>query len=235
MTADPSSAPSPVPNYQKALTTDLKGLKLGVPKEFYFDHLEKEVEEAVSQALKDLKKIGAKIFSVSIPHLPEFSAAAFISLLAEGAACLEKWHKTRAADLGKDVLGRLQLGAAVKATQYLQAQRLRRIAQETFREVFTKVDALITPQLPIVAPLIGQETISISDFSEGVASALTRFTRIFNLTGLPTICVPCGFSSSGLPVGLQIVGKAFDEGTILRVGHAYQMHTSWTNRQPKLT
>ncbi len=233
--ADPSSAQSPVPNYPKTLTMDLEGMKLGVPKEFYFDHLEKEVREAVSQAIKDLKKIGAKIYSVSIPHLPAFSAAAFISLLAEGAACLEKWHKTRAEDLGKDVLSRLHLGAAVKATQYLQAQRLRRIAQNTFREVFTKVDALITPQLPIVAPLIGQETISIGDFSEGIASALTRFTRIFNLTGLPTICVPCGFSSSGLPVGLQIVGKAFDEGTILRVGHAYQRHTSWIKHQPKLT
>lgn len=229
---DPSSAKSSVPNYPRALTYDLQGLRIGVPKEYYFDHLEVEVHQSVAQAIKDLKKIGAKIYSVSIPHLPEFSAAAFISLLAEGAACLEKWHKTRAADIGKDVLARLNLGAAIRATQYLQAQRIRRMAQETFREVFNKVHVLITPQLPIVAPAIGQETISIGDFTEGVASALTRFTRIFNLTGLPTISVPCGFSTSGLPIGLQIVGQVFDEGTILRVGHAYQMHTSWHKRQP---
>lgn len=230
--SDPFSAQKTFPNYQRALAKELKGIRIGVPKEYYYDHLEEEVQQAVAQAIKDLKRIGAKIFSISIPHLPEFSAAAFISLLAEGAACLEKWHKTRAADLGKDVLGRLNLGAAIKATQYLQAQRIRRIAQETFREVFNKVDALITPQLPIVAPPIGQETVSIGDFREGVASALTRFTRIFNLTGLPTISVPCGFSSSGLPIGLQIVGKAFDEETILRIGYAYQMHTSWHKRQP---
>jgi len=231
---DPFSAQENVPNYQRALTKNLKGIRLGVPKEYYFDHLEGEVQQAVSQAIQELKKIGAKILPISIPHLPEFSAAAFISLLAEGAACLEKWHKTRAEDLGKDVLGRLNLGSAIKATQYLQAQRMRRIAQETFREVFTKVDALITPQLPIVAPSIGQETISIGDFTEGVASALTRFTRIFNLTGLPTISVPCGFSASGLPIGLQIVGQAFAEGTILKVGYAYQMNTNWHMRRPDL-
>lgn len=233
--SDPLSVQKTVPNYQRALAKELKGIRIGVPKEYYFDHLEVEVQQAVAQAIKDLKKTGAKILSISIPHLSEFSAAAFISLLAEGAACLEKWHKTRAGDLGKDVLGRLNLGAAIKATQYLQAQRIRRIAQETFREVFNKVDVLITPQLPIVAPLIGQETVSIGDFSEGVASALTRFTRIFNLTGLPTISIPCGSSSSGLPIGLQIVGKAFDEETILRIGHAYQMNTSWHKRQPDLT
>lgn len=231
---DPCSVKNNVPNYQRALPKNLKGIRIGVPKEYFFDHLEGEVQQAVVQAIKDLKKMGARTFSISIPHLPEFSAAAFISLLAEGAACLEKWHKTRAEDLGKDVLARLNLGAVIKATQYLQAQRIRRLAQETFREVFTKVDALITPQLPIVAPPIGQETISIGDFTEGVASALTRFTRIFNLTGLPTISIPCGYSSSGLPIGLQIVGKAFAEETILRVGHAYQMNTSWLKRQPDL-
>lgn len=229
---DPFSVQKAVPNYQRGLAKDLKGIRIGVPKEYYFDHLEVEVQQAVARAIKDLKKLGAKISSISIPHLPEFSSAAFISLLAEGAACLEKWHKTRAADLGKDVLGRLNLGVAIKATQYLQAQRIRRIAQETFREVFNKVDALITPQLPIVAPLIGQETISIGDFTEGVASALTRFTRIFNLIGLPTISIPCGFSSTGLPIGLQIVGQAFNEEGILRIGYAYQMNTSWHNRLP---
>lgn len=231
---DPFSVQKAVPNYQRGLAKDLNGIRIGVPKEYYFDHLEADVQKAVSQAIKDLKKLGVQILSISIPHLPEFSSAAFISLLAEGAACLEKWHKTRAADLGKDVLGRLNLGVAIKATQYLQAQRIRRIAQKIFREVFNKVDALITPQLPIVAPLIGQETISIGDFSEGVASALTRFTRIFNLIGLPTMSIPCGFSSTGLPIGLQIVGQAFDEGGILRIGYAYQMNTSWHNRKPNI-
>ncbi|MDZ7377995.1 MAG: amidase family protein [candidate division KSB1 bacterium] len=231
---DPFSVQKTVPNYQRGLGKDLKGIRIGVPKEYYFDHLEADVQKAVSQAIKDLKKLGVQILSISIPHLPEFSSAAFISLLAEGAACLEKWHKTRAVDLGKDVLGRLNLGVAIKATQYLQAQRIRRIAQKIFREVFNKVDALITPQLPIVAPLIGQETISIGDFSEGVASALTRFTRIFNLIGLPTMSIPCGFSSTGLPIGLQIVGQAFDEGGILRIGYAYQMNTSWHNRKPNI-
>lgn len=231
---DPSSSPVAIPDYSKALDNDLKGIRLGVPDSFFFDHLEGEVSKAVEKAIKDFKKMGAKIYSISIPHLPEFSAAAFISLLSEGAATLEKWHKTRAGDLGKDVLARLNLGVVVKATQYLKAQRIRKIAQEIFREIFTKVDALITPQLPITAPLIGQETVSWGKVSETVPSALTRFTRIFNLTGLPSLSIPCGFSSSGLPIGLQIVGEPFAEVTVLRIGHAYQRHTDWHLRQPLL-
>jgi len=228
---DPSTPHVPVPDYAKALVKDLKGIRLGIPDNFYFERLEPEVESAVWKAIRGLKKMGAKVQTVSIPRLPEFSTAAFIALLAEGASSLEKWHRTRYADLGEDVRARLNLGAAVKAAQYLKAQRIRQIALKIFGDVFTKVDALITPQLPITAPRIGQETVAIGKSSEAVPSALTRFTRIFNLIGLPALSIPCGFSSSGLPIGLQIVAKAFNEEMVLKVGYAYEVNTSWNNRQ----
>jgi aspartyl-tRNA(Asn)/glutamyl-tRNA(Gln) amidotransferase subunit A len=231
---DPATPQVPVPNYTRALVKDLEGIRLGVPDRYYFDRLDKEVQAAVKKAIRDLKGLGAKVQPISIPHLPEASTAAFIALLAEGAAALERWHLTRFRDLGEDVRSRLNLGAAIKATQYLKAQRVRGKVREIFMEAFQKVDALVTPQLPITAPKIGQSNVSLGKGTESVPGALTRFTRIYNLIGIPSLCLPCGFSSSGLPIGLQVAAKPFAEETVLRVGHAYEINTPWKNRHPSL-
>jgi aspartyl-tRNA(Asn)/glutamyl-tRNA(Gln) amidotransferase subunit A len=106
--------------------------------------------------------------------------------------------------------------------------------QKYFSDAFSKVDIIVTPQLPITAPLIGQGSISIGKVTEPVPSALTRFTRIYNLVGIPCISVCCGFSSSGMPVGLQIASKPFAEEIVLRAAHAYEQNTSWKNRNPLL-
>jgi len=231
---DPATPKVSVPNYSQALTKDLEGIRLGVPDRYYFDRLDKEVLAAVKKAIGDLKGLGAKVQPISIPYLREASTAAFVALVAEGAAVLEKWHLTRSQDLGEDVRSRLNLGAAIKATQYLKAQRVRGKVREIFLEAFKKVDALVTPQLPITAPKIGQSDVSWGRVTESVVGALTRFTRIYNLIGIPSLCLPCGFSSSGMPIGLQIAAKPFAEETVLKVGHAYEINTPWKNRHPLL-
>ena len=171
---------------------------------------------------------------VSIPHLLEASLAAYIVLLAEGAASLEKWHRTRPLDLGQDVRSRLNLGATLTATQYLKAQRIRRKVRENFTRAFLKVDVLVTPQLPITAPRMDQGSVSWGKNTEPVPSALTRLTRIYNLVGIPSLSLPCGFSSSGMPIGLQIAGRPFDEETVLKVGNAYEMNSPWKYHYPPL-
>ena len=233
-TLDPSTSPVAVPDYTRGLSNNLKGIRVGIPDTYYFDRLDPEVHAAVRKAIQVCKGLGAAVRRISIPHLPEASVAAFIILLAEGTASLEKWHRTRPMDLGGDVRSRLNLGAAVTAAQYLKAQTLRRRIREIFSRVFLKVDVILTPQLPITAPGLNQGSVSWGDKKEAVPSALTRYTRIYNLVGIPSLSLPCGFSSSGLPVGLQIAGKPFDEATVLKVGHAYESSTPWKDCRPSL-
>ncbi|HXZ36891.1 MAG TPA: amidase [Thermodesulfobacteriota bacterium] len=231
---DSSTSPVAVPDYTRGLSTRLKGVHIGVPDTYYFERLDPEVRARVLEAIRVFKALGAAVKNISIPLLPEASIAAFILLLAEGAATLEKWHRTRPMDLGDDVRSRINLGAAIMATQYLKAQAVRRKIRETFSRVFQKVDVIVTPQLPITAPKIGQGTISWGRRTEAVPSALTRFTRIYNLVGIPSLSIPCGFSKAGLPVGLQVAGKPFDEATVLKVGHAYESNTAWKDCHPRL-
>ncbi len=231
---DSATPQVPVPDYARVLGGNLKGIRLGVPTSYYFDRLDPEVRAKVKKAIEDLKHLGAKVQRISIPHLEEAAIVASIILFAEAAASLEKWHLTRSRDLGADVRARLNQGATIPATLYLKAQRVRRRIQEDFSAVFEKVDALITPQLPITAPPIGQGSVSFGKMKEPVPAALTRFTRIYNLVGIPCLSICCGFSSSGMPIGLQIASKPFNEETVLKVAHAYEVHTPWKNRRPLL-
>jgi aspartyl-tRNA(Asn)/glutamyl-tRNA(Gln) amidotransferase subunit A len=231
---DPSSAKVPVPNYTLALTGDLEGVKLGVPDQWYFDGLDKEVRSSVDQAIARLRQLGAVVSPVSIDLLPDASRAASIILFAEAAASLEKWHRTRPEALGADVRTRLDNAATVTAADYLKALRVRRKAQDAFRQVFHTVDALITPQLPITAPLIEETSVLIDGDAEPVPAALTRLTRIFNLTGMPCLSICCGYSTGGMPVGLQIAARPFDEAMVLRVGHAYERQAAGMLRRPDL-
>jgi len=221
---DPSSSRAPVPDYRAALTDDLKGLSIGVPNTYYCESLEKDVAARFQESITCMKQLGAIVRPVAIELLREAAAATAIILFSESAASLEKWYRTRSADLGADVAIRLDAGARLTVTEYLKAQRIRTKVRAVFAGVFQKCDALITPQLPITAPLIGEDRVKINGHTESVPSALTRLTRINNLVGMPTLTVCCGLSSNGLPVGLQVTGKAFDESTILRIGHAYELH-----------
>lgn len=231
---DPSSASAPVPDYTRALKGDLKGVRLGVPDQFYFDGLCPEVRSSVDQALARLKQLGAAVSKISLDVLPDAARAASIILFAEAAGSLEKWHRTRSEALGADVRARLDAAANVSAADYLKALRIRRKVQDAFARAFRDVDALITPQLPITAPLIEDTTVLAGGRLEPVPAALTRFTRIYNLTGMPCLSICCGYSAAGLPVGLQIAGRPFDEAMVLRIGDAFERDQRVVKR-PNLT
>ncbi len=231
---DPGTSSELVPNYVKALRGSIERIRVGVPRGYYFDSLTPEVRISVKKAIHDLEQLGASVHSISIPNLQEAAIATSIIFFAEAAASLEKWRVIRSADLGNDVRTRLNHGAAIPATLYLKAQRFRRMIQADFAAAFREVDIIVTPQLPITAPLFDQKDISFGNTTEPVPSALTRFTRIYNLIGIPCISVCCGFSVSGMPIGLQIASKPFSEGLILKVAHVYQVHTPWKNMSPAL-
>jgi aspartyl-tRNA(Asn)/glutamyl-tRNA(Gln) amidotransferase subunit A len=231
---DVASAAAPVRDYTQELTGTLEGVKLGVPTDLFFDGLDDEVRSSVDQAITKLQDAGASVSRVSIDWLPEAARAASIILFAEAGASLEKWHRTQPDALGDDVRARLDDAAQVRATDYLKALRVRRKVVAAFREVFRSVDVLITPQLPITAPLIDERTVTIGGRVEPVPAALTRFTRVYNLTGMPALSICCGYSTQGLPIGLQIAGRPFDEEMVLRVGDAYERQSAGERRRPDL-
>ena len=230
---DPTSAVEAVPDYTTALTGEIKGLRIGLLRNFYYEILDREVRAKVEAAVETLAELGAQVEEVTIPHLEEGAAAALITLSAEAASSLEEFYHTRP-DLGADVRARVDLGTVFPATAYIKAQRVRRYLQESFREAFKKVDALVTPTLPITAPRRDATSVSIDGVEMLIAPAVTRLTRLYNLLGLPAITVPCGFSSEGLPIGLQIAGRPFDEATILRVADVYEANTNWHEKEPPL-
>ncbi len=231
---DRSSANVAVPDYCAALTGQLDGVRLGIPDEVYFEGLDADVRSSVDQAIATLARAGAIVTSVSIDYLPDAARAASIILFAEAAASLQKWHRTRPEALGADVRSRLDTGAEVRAADYVKALRVRRKAQSAFQQVFRSIDALVTPQLPTTAPLIDATTVTIDGRIEPVPAALTRFTRIFNLTGMPALSICCGYSSGGLPIGLQIAGRPFDEAMVLRIADVFERRNRGRWRRPAI-
>ncbi len=230
---DPESSRAPVADYPKALTGQVRGLRLGIPKSYFFERLDGHVEAAVRKAIGVLEELGAKVVEVRLPDM-EGMKAVFILLAGEVAAFHEKWLRERPGDYSPQLRSGLESRRLVPATQYLKAQRARRAFNVQFSRLFAPIDALLTPTTPTVAPKIGEETILINGQKEEIVSAMLRFTWPFNLTGAPAITVPCGFTRRGLPIGLQIVGRPFDEATVLRVAHAYESHTEWHKRRPNL-
>lgn len=231
---DPCSKDVPVGDYCSFLTGDIRGLRLGVPDTFYFEKIEPEVKAGVETAINGLKDLGAEVRPVHIPDLDKAAAATLLILSSEAASCLEKFHRTRPDDIGDDVRARLDLGALHLATHYVKAQRMRRIVQGNFARVLTQVDVLVTPGVSLTAPRLEESAVWLDGGNVPVGVALTRCTRIYNLTGLPSVSLPVGLSRAGLPIGIQIAGRPFDEGLVLRVADAYERHVYRTGQWPEL-
>jgi len=231
---DPCSKNVDVGDYCSFLTGDIKGLRVGVPDTFYFEKIEPEVKAGVEKAIDGLKDLGAEVRPVHIPDLDKAAAATLLILSSEAASCLEKFHRTRPNDIGDDVRARLDLGALHLATHYVKAQRMRRIVQENFARILTSVDVLVTPGVSVTAPRLEESALRLDGDDIPVGVALTRCTRIYNLTGLPSVSIPVGLSRAGLPIGIQIAGRPFDEGLVLRVADAYERHVYRTGRWPEL-
>ena len=251
---DSTSVPEPVPNYAAALTGDIKGLKIGLPKEYFIGGLDPEVTGAVNAAVKQLEKLGAEIVEISLPHTDYAVAVYYIIATAEasanlarfdgiryglrvdGADPIELYSKTRGAGFGPEVKRRIILGTYVLSSgyydaYYLRAQKVRTLIRQDFLKAFEKVDLVVTPTTPTPAFKAGEKS---DDPMQMYLSDI--FTISCNLAGICGLSVPCGFSANPkLPIGLQLLGKPFGEVTILKIAHAYEQSTEWHKEKPPLT
>lgn len=212
----------------------LKGKRIGIPRNFYFDGLAPDVETACRRAVAVLADLGAELVEIAVPDIESYNLLHRLILLAEASSVHAGRLRSRRADFGEDVGMLLDQGLFVTATDYLNAQRKRRGICRDFNRLFETVDAVATPAAPTTAARIGQLEIKIQGKMENVRLAATRNIRALNLTGLPLLAVPCGFGADGLPIGLQIAAPLFDEGALFDIGHAYQLVTDWHMRKPPI-
>jgi aspartyl-tRNA(Asn)/glutamyl-tRNA(Gln) amidotransferase subunit A len=218
---DPASSRHPAADYVPDEGCNIRGLRLGVPENFFFERLDSDVESAVRGAIARAASLGAEIRPVTVPDVAALNVVARVILMAEAAATLEPNLENR--DLfGADVLALLDQGRLLAATDYVNAQRLRRRMQHAFAALWNAVDCLLIPTAPITAPAIGQSTVRLKGSEEDVRLATTRLVRGINALGWPALSIPCGLSGSGLPIGLQIVGPPFAEALVLRIGAALE-------------
>jgi aspartyl-tRNA(Asn)/glutamyl-tRNA(Gln) amidotransferase subunit A len=225
---DPTTSTAPVPDYTLSLREDLRGVTIGVPRHFFFtpsEYVNAEVVATVERALPVLESLGANLVEVTIPTLEYVRAANSVIMLSEAYAFHEPNLKTRPQEYGEMVRARFRIGGLLSAGDYLQAQRVRKVVNREVAETLRHVDLLVSPTMTQPAPAF-----------EGFDGASTvrgpSFTAPYNLTGLPAISVPCGFTEAGLPVGMQFAGKPFDEPGVFRAGYAYQQEARLFERRP---
>ena len=220
--ADPYSARHPAEDFARDLRRGVRGGTVGVPEDFYFEHVGAEVGERVRETIEVFRSLGASVRVVGIPHLWETLKAQRLTLAAEAYAVHEERLQREPERFDEEVRERLMEGEGLKAHRYASAQQVKLRAKDEFGRALEGVDALLTPTLPIAATLIDQKETDIGGCEESVRSAFTRLTGPTNHTGSPSLSVPCGYTASGLPVGVQLIGRPFDEATLYRFGHAYE-------------
>jgi aspartyl-tRNA(Asn)/glutamyl-tRNA(Gln) amidotransferase subunit A len=249
--ADSTASPAPVPSYGDVLGSGVRGMRIGLPKEYFVEGMQPEVAEAVQAAVRELERLGAVAEPVSLPHTEYAIATYYLIATAEassnlarydgvryglraggGASLGEMYERSRAAGFGAEVKRRIMLGtyalsAGYYDAYYLKAQQVRTLIRRDFEQAFARCDALVTPVAPTTAFRRGERiddplTMYLSDI----------LTISVNLAGLPGLVVPCGVDRAGLPVGMQVIGKPFDEATMLRIGAAYEQASDWHRRSP---
>jgi aspartyl-tRNA(Asn)/glutamyl-tRNA(Gln) amidotransferase subunit A len=231
---DPTAISGPLPDFAAATTGSIKGLTIGVPTGFYVDDLDAEVAGVLDATIAVLKREGANVVQVELPDQRQLTGASQLVLAVEAAAFHKRWMIERPQDYGPQVLMRLQNGLAIPGVSYLEALRWRGPALAAHLAAVADVDAVIAPVSPIAAPTIAESDVGNGPDAEAVIQRLTRFTRPINYLGLPALSIPAGFTGGGLPVGMQLVGRSFDEAMLLRIGAAFQRATDFHERRPQL-
>ncbi len=219
---DLHSVDRPPEDFARDLGLGVRGAVVGVPTAFYFEHLDREVETRVREAVEVFRSLGTEVREVEVPNVWETLHAQRLTLAAEAYAVHEERLKTEPERFDDHGLERLLKGEELRAYRYANAQRRKLVSRREFEEVLGTVDVILAPSVPIPATELGQRELTIEGHEEAVYSALTRLTGPTNLNGLPSLSVPCGTTASGLPVGLQLIGRPFDEATLYRFGHAYE-------------
>jgi aspartyl-tRNA(Asn)/glutamyl-tRNA(Gln) amidotransferase subunit A len=226
---DPESVRRPAAgNYQDSIHNPIDGLRIAVPKDYFFESIPEEISRAVHDAIKVLKKSGARVSEVSYPDVDEDTEAGLLIRLAEGATVHYHDLVERKVEIGSDVVERLEKGLRVSVTEYVLARRTQARKIRLRARFFEEFDLLVTPTLPIEPPaILGTDSVQ-------AAGELTKFTSPFNLAGLPAISVPCGFSRNGLPIGLQLVAGHWKESNLFSAAQFYEEATDWRNKKPDL-
>jgi len=230
--ADPTAASAPVADYMAATRESIKDLTIGVPSAFYVDDLDPEVARILEETTAVLKREGANIVQVELPDQRQLTAACQLVLAVEAAAFHKRWLIERPQDYGAQVLMRLQNGLTIPGVSYLEAMRWRGPALSAYLTAAAGVDAVIAPVAPVAAPTLAESDVGNAPDAEAVIQRLTRFTRPINYLGLPSLAVPSGFTKAGLPVGMQLIGRPFDEAMLLRIGAGFQRATDFHTRVP---
>ncbi len=227
---DPTSSHAPVPDYSRSLREDIRGVRIGLPRHYFFDDdpgVNREVVARVEQAVSVLEELGAHVEEVTLPSLDYVRAANSVIMVSEAFAYHEPNLKTRPQEFGEIVRGRFRIGGLMSASDYLQAQRVRTWARRDFAQVMKTVDFLVTPTMT-------QPAAAFEGFDPMSTTRGKSFTAPFNVTGLPAISVPCGFTESGLPIGMQIAGKPFDEPRVIQAAYTYQQYAGWHQLNPAI-
>jgi aspartyl-tRNA(Asn)/glutamyl-tRNA(Gln) amidotransferase subunit A len=232
---DATSTHRPVPDYLHGLEAGIAGLRVLVPENFFFQGVDPEITAGVRSALGVLQGLGARVAESRIPDPHVMNDVCNVISRCESAAVHTRLYRERPHELQPVVRARLDLGFRIPAHDYLQAQRLRaRLTRAFLRDVFADADVLLAPVIPVPAPPLAHAIDGPVDELTTRQGHFARLTRSFNGLGLPSLSVPCGFSRDGLPLAFQIVGRPFDEATVLRVGHAYEQSAGWYRRRPPL-
>lgn len=254
---DSTSVDTPVPDYTKSLTKDVKGLKIGIPKEYFVEGLDPEINTAVQEAIETLKKEGATFEEISLPHTEYGIATYYITATSEAGSnlarydgvqygirelakstrkspLLDMYDETRDIGFGEEVKRRIMLGTYSLSSgyydaYYLKGLKVRTLIKKDFDDVFQKFDAIISPTSPTTAFKIGDRA------NDPLSMYLSDvYTVSANLSGIPAISIPCGFSKDKLPIGLQIMAKPFDEEMLFRIAYTYEQSTEWHKQKPSL-
>jgi len=230
---DPTASREPVPDYLAATREPIKGLTIGIPSGFYVDDLDPEVARILEETTATLKGEGVHVVQVDLPDQRQLTAACQLVLAVEAAAFHKRWMIERPQDYGAQVLMRLQNGLAIPGVSYLEAIRWRGPALAAHVASTSGVDAVLAPVAPVPAPTIAESDVGNGPDAEAVIQRLTRFTRPVNYLGLPSLAIPSGFTKAGLPVGMQLIGRSFDEAMLLRIGAAFQRATNFHDKRPE--
>lgn len=211
---------------------EVKGLRVGVPENYFFDRIAPEVRAAIRHAVQIMAGLGARVDEIHVPEMEELNEIGRLVLSAEAASLWKKQMAERPQDFGADVRAALERGLTVTAADYLRAQRRRHTLTKRVATLWSEIDCLLTPAAPTTAPRIGDTTIRIGEVEEDVRVGSTRLVRPFNVLGWPALAMPCGFSESGLPIGLQLVAAAGNEAKLFRAGAALEDALGLVARRP---
>ncbi len=231
---DPTSSRRSVPKFSQNLAMNVNGLKAAILKRYFDDCVNSEIRRAVEKAVSVLESMGVRIEELHIPNIEHSAVTTNILMACEATTYHEKWLKTRPEDYSPMVRTRLEVGYFYMATHYIKALKLREWFKREFSRALKKNDVILSPSCPISPFKIDEKTMNVNGKDVDPRPYLAMCTRVHDLTGFPAMSMPCGFTSDGFPVGLQISGRPFEEETILRMAFAYEQSQTWKERHPSL-